>query len=62
MYLFEADTALVGPARVLSGIDGELPPEVPVCDGCGQPSPCAAATHAYGRELAADFARSYSGL
>lgn len=46
----------------LPAAGGELPLAVPVCDGCGQPRPCATAAHAYGRELAADFARSYSGL
>ncbi|MDI1465181.1 hypothetical protein QEZ54_29850 [Catellatospora sp. KI3] len=34
----------------------------PLCDGCGQPSPCTTVTHTVLREFAADFARSYSGL
>ncbi|GHJ46990.1 hypothetical protein Cs7R123_43320 [Catellatospora sp. TT07R-123] len=41
---------------------GPAPLAEPVCDGCGRPSPCAAAEHAVRAELAAEFAWSYAGL
>ncbi|GIF98085.1 hypothetical protein [Catellatospora citrea] len=62
MYAFEPGTVLTRPALDLPVAEAEPRVGEPVCDGCGRPSPCPAATHVHRRELAADFARGYSGL
>ncbi|BCJ76327.1 hypothetical protein CS0771_58710 [Catellatospora sp. IY07-71] len=62
MYQFEADAAGLGTAPQPSPADAALPEGESLCDGCGQPWPCSAVTHAVQRELAADFAKGYSGL
>ncbi|GAA1363737.1 hypothetical protein [Catellatospora chokoriensis] len=62
MYAFESGTVLARPALDPPPAEHEARVDEPVCDGCGRPVPCPAATHVYRRELAADFARGYSGL
>lgn len=61
MYQFEADVAVHRGLLEPPAGDGGTPAEV-LCDGCGQPWPCTTAARADQRELAADFARGYSGL
>ncbi|MEV4410790.1 hypothetical protein [Catellatospora sp. NPDC049609] len=62
MYQFEADIVPLGGMPDPAADAGALPGAEPRCDGCGQPVPCPAVAHAVQRELAADFARGYSGL
>ncbi|GAA1622036.1 hypothetical protein ACFQY4_20395 [Catellatospora bangladeshensis] len=62
MYQFEADAAGLGIVPQPSPADTAMPESQSLCDGCGQPSPCSAVTHAEQRDLAADFAKGYSGL
>ncbi|MEV0457766.1 hypothetical protein [Catellatospora methionotrophica] len=62
MDAFEPGAVLTRPAPDLRFAGSEPSVSEPVCDGCGQPAPCPAVTHAYHRELAAEFAHGYSGL
>ncbi|GAB4057550.1 hypothetical protein [Catellatospora paridis] len=62
MYALEPGTVMTRPALDQPLAEGDPRVDQPVCDGCGRPAPCPAATHVYSRELAADFARGYSGL